>query len=117
MHTQLFRARIPGGNNPTEIGVWLSLMGETFNHMHHYCAGLVRTNRALILAYGSRKQNLDESIREFDYVIERAPADFILLPEILTKKGENLLLMDNASEGAAALIRAIELKADYWPPY
>jgi tetratricopeptide (TPR) repeat protein len=117
MYTQLFRARIPGGNNQGEIGGWISLMGETFHHMHHYCAGLVRTNRALILAYGSRKYNLEESIREFDYVIDRAPADFVLLPEILTKKGENLLLLDNTADGAAALIRAIELKSDYWPPY
>jgi hypothetical protein len=117
MYTQLFRARIPGGNNQSEIGGWISLMGETFHNMHHYCAGLVRTNRALILSYGSRKYNLDESIREFDYVIDRAPADFVLLPEILTKKGENLLHLDNAADGAAALIRAIELKADYWPPY
>ena len=42
--------------------------------------------------------------------------DFVLLPEILTKKGENLLRLGK-SQGAVELGRAIELKKDYWPPY
>lgn len=85
--------------------------------MHHYCAGLVLTNRAFLLALGSRKFNLEGSIIEFNYVIDRAPPDFVLLPEILTKKGENLLQLDNATDGVGALLRAIQLKPDYWPPY
>lgn len=119
VHTQLFRDNVPGGNNLEEIKRWTSVMGSTFINMHHYCWGLMYTNRALLLAPSERLKMhyLDNSIREFDYVILRAPADFILLPEILTKKGENLFRLDKGAEGTAAIRRAIALKPDYWPPY
>ena len=31
IYTQLFRERVPGGNNPAEIGRWRAMMGETFD--------------------------------------------------------------------------------------
>jgi tetratricopeptide (TPR) repeat protein len=77
----------------------------------------MRTNRALILSHGNRSFNLEDSLREYDYVITRAPTEFVLLPEMLTRKGENLILLDRPAEAAIALLRAIELKPDYWPPY
>ena len=94
-------------------------MGVTFRHMHHYCSGLILTNRALFLSRTpqDRAFYLNTSIVEFDYVIERAPQDFILLPEILTKKGENLIRLGRAHLGIVELQRAIDLKPDYWPPY
>ena len=36
-YTQGFRDHVPGGNNPAEIQRWYSMLGETFNAMHHYC--------------------------------------------------------------------------------
>ena len=86
-----FRDRVPGGNNPEEIKRWFSVIGPTFSHMHHYCWGLMETNRAILQACtkDSRRSLLGSALEEFDYVIKRAPADFVLLPEILTKKGEN----------------------------
>jgi tetratricopeptide (TPR) repeat protein len=50
-------------------------------------------------------------------VIQRVPPDFKLLPEILTKKGENLIRLDRSAQGIIELERAIALKADYWPSY
>jgi len=119
MYTNLFRGVVPGGNNPAEIERWHSVMGETFIHMHHYCAALIETNRALFTSR-SRKERLfylDHSIYEFDYVIRNAAPDFKLLPEIFTKKGENLIRLDKGGQGIAELQRAIVLKPDYWPPY
>ena len=94
-------------------------MGVTFIHMHHYCAGLIVTNRAILLSRtpADRQFYLNFSIVEFDYVIQRAPQDFIVLPEILTKKGENLIRLGRAHLGIVELQRAIDLKPDYWPPY
>lgn len=118
-YTQLFRGVVPGGNNQAEIERWESVMGDTFIHMHHYCAALIETNRALF-ASRSRKERLfylDHSIYEFDYIIRNATADFKLLPEIFTKKGENLIRLDKGPQGIAELQRAIALKPDYWPPY
>ena len=60
---------------------------------------------------------MSDSIGEFDYVITRAPEDFILLPEILTKKGENLVRLGKGPVGVTQFERAMELKPDYWPPY
>jgi tetratricopeptide (TPR) repeat protein len=119
VHTQGYRDVVPGGGHGDEIKRWTSVMGPTFNAMHHYCAGLILTNRAILLSRtpADRQFYLNFSIVEFDYVIQRAPQDFIVLPEILTKKGENLIRLGRAHLGIVELQRAIDLKPDYWPPY
>jgi tetratricopeptide (TPR) repeat protein len=119
IYTLSYRQHIKRGNDPTEVAKWYELMGPTFHHMHHYCNGLVDTNRALLLAPNPRVRNfyLRASITEFDYVLERATPEFVMLPEILTKKGENLLRLDEYGEGLRALQQAIAAKPDYWPPY
>ena len=118
-YTQGFRDHVRGGNNPTEIQRWSSMLGQTFDAMHHYCYGLIKTNRGVILAPNeqSRRFYLNDAIGEFDYVLDHAPPDFVLLPEILMKKGENLIRLDQVGSGNQQLLRAIELKPDYWPPY
>ena len=119
IHTQEFREKVPGGNNRAETEKWYRLQGQTFHAMHHYCWGLMRTNRALMLTRtkGGRERYLQEAIWDFDYVIERAPTNFVLLPEILTKKGEHLIRLQRGPLAESELRRAIELKPDYWPPY
>jgi len=118
-YTQSFREHVPGANNPDEIQQWNSRLGQTFHAMHHYCWGLMKTNRGVLLARSeqSRRFYLNDAIVEFDYVLDRAPPDFVLLPEILMKKGENLIRLGQHGSGILQLRRAIELKPDYWPPY
>ena len=118
-YTQRFRLTVPGGSNPDEINRWKGVMGEVFEHMHHYCWGLMKTNRAVLLARDpqTRLHYLADAVGEFDYVIRRCPPDFFLLPEILTKKGENLIRLGKAPTGLIDLERAAEIKPDYWPPY
>ena len=93
--TQLFRNAVPGGNDPTARAEWEAILGPTFIHMHHYCFGLMKTNRAVLLSRDpvTRRFYLGDAVTEFDYVITRAPADFVLLPEILTKKAQNLVML------------------------
>jgi tetratricopeptide (TPR) repeat protein len=118
-YTQLFRSAVPGGNDAAKINAWTAYMGEIFHHMHHYCFGLMKTNRAILLSRDqtTRKYYLNDAISEFDYVIERAPRDFVLLPEIATKKAENLVRLERGPLAVLEFERAIELKPDYWPPY
>ena len=118
-YTQLFRERVPGGGNQEEIDRWYSEMGPSYHHMHHYCWGLMKTNRALLFARTRqfREFYLEDSIREFDYVIRNVTPNFVMLPEIFTKKGENLIRLGRGPLGVLDLQRAIELKPDYWPPY
>jgi tetratricopeptide (TPR) repeat protein len=119
IYTQVFRFNVPGGNNQAEIDRWYVVMGPTFHAMHHYCWGLMKTNRALLLARDkqAKKFYLSSSIDEFNYVLRHATPDFVMLPEILTKKGENLIRLGRGVEGVTELERAIEIKRDYWPPY
>lgn len=118
-YTQLFRGKVPGGHDPEEIQRWYSIMGDTFHAMHHYCWGLMKTNRAILLTR-TRKYRLfylEDSILEFDYVLRYTPKNHVMLPEILTKRGDNLIRLDRAALGLLELARAIEAKPDYWPPY
>jgi len=119
VNTLSYRQHIKRGNDQAAVARWYQLMGPTFLHMHHYCNALMDTNRALLLApnQGVRNFYLRASIIELDYVLERATPDFVMLPEILTKKGENLLRLNELGVGLAQLEQAIQLKPDYWPPY
>lgn len=119
-YTQLYRDAVPGANNAAEIERWSQVLGKrNFSHLHHYCWGIENTNRALYskTRKDSRDFLLDSAIQEFDYVIRLAPPDHVLLPEILTKKAENLIRLDRTLEAINVLERAIELRPDYWPPY
>ena len=117
-YTQSFRGRVPGSNDASQADRWYRVQGPIFHAMHHYCWGLMCTNRALLLATNpqTKAAYLHRSIDEFDYVILRAPEDFALLPEILTKKGENLIHLGNGPSAVPELLRAIALRPDYWPP-
>lgn len=118
IYTQGFRDAVPGGNNQAEIKHWYHVMGPTYHTMHHYCAGLMKTNRANLARTRTYQQfYLQDAIGEFDYVLQRAPADFPLLPEILTKKGENLIRLGRAALAVKELRDAVRIKPDYWPPY
>jgi tetratricopeptide (TPR) repeat protein len=77
------------------------------------------TNRALLLARdpATRKSYLAGSIGDLDYMIRNVSKNFVMLPEIHTKKGENLLHLGRATEALSEFQAAIDLKPDYWPPY
>lgn len=116
-HTQVFRERVPG--DPEERERWIAYFGPGYLHLHHYCWGLMKTHRGALLARTreSRIFYLSDALGEFDYVLQRVPPDFVLLPEIRTRKAENLILLGRGPTAVVELMRAIETKADYWPAY
>jgi len=120
-YTQLYRGAAPGGNDPVEIEKWSAAMGgaQNFAHMHHYCWALENTNRGLYSATSKieRDRYFAASLGDFDYLLQRVGPDFVLLPEILTKKAENLIRIGRGPEALSELTRAIQAKPDYWPPY
>ncbi len=119
LFTQHFREKLVGSADTAEIEAWSARLGPTFVHLHHYCYGLMNANRGMHLAQSSSVRNfyLTGAVTEFDYVIERAAPDFVLLPEVITKKADMLLLLNKAPMAVLQFERAIELKQDYWPPY
>ena len=104
---------------PGEEAHYKQLLGVGVMHLHHYCWGLQHTNRALLFdkTKTERMRSLHHSVREFDYTIRKVDSTFKLLPEILTKKGENLIRLEQGPAAVIVLERATELKADYWPAY
>jgi tetratricopeptide (TPR) repeat protein len=117
-YTQVFRENVP--NDADERERWIAYMGTTnYLPVHHYCWGLMKTNRGMLLARSSESRNfyLADAIGEYDYVIRRVTPDFVLLPEILTKKAENLILLGRGPQGVVELRRAIDARNDYWPAY
>lgn len=118
-YTTLFNEKVPGGNNVAERNRWQAVFGDTFRHLHHFCWGLMKTNRAVLLARNDRARRfyLGDANHEFDYVIERSPEDFVLLPEILARKGQNQIRLGQGPRAIQTLERAAQLKPDYWPPY
>jgi len=119
IYTQSFRSKVPGGDDREIVEGWYARLGPGFHALHHYCWGLMKTNRALLLATDQQTRvfYLRDSIGEFDYVIGSVSDDFLLLPEVLAKKGENLIRLGRGAEALGVLERAATLKPDYWPPY
>ena len=106
-------------NSNEDWKYWTAVMGPMYEHIHHYCRGMVLTNRAKNpqLSKIKREAELQYSIGEFDYVIRLAPRTFVLLPEILSKKAENLFKINQPAPATSAALVAIEVKPDYWPAY
>ena len=98
---------------------WEGMMGATFWHLHHYCWSLIQMNRSNRAGISRNKQlSLQEAaLGGYLYVINNAPDDFILLPEIYTRKGEVELLLTKISNADQSFAKARQLKPDYWPAY
>ena len=117
-HTQLIRDAVPGGN----LAEYQRLMTVTkgmFQHMHHYCFGLIAQNDAILRARDPQRRTslLTTSINEFDYVLRNTTPDFIMLPEILTKRADSLIRLGRGPEAEADLQRAVGAKPNYWPAW
>jgi tetratricopeptide (TPR) repeat protein len=99
---------------------WASRFGgRSFHHIHHYCWGQINLQRALRSSTPRQERHylLGTVIADYTYVVENAARDFVLLPEILTRKGEVELLRSLPSEANKSFARARALKPDYWPAY
>lgn len=98
---------------------WQEVLGNGFCHLHHYCWAevyLLRANRRSTNP-AERKRQLKYAISEFNYVIRNSPPNFILLPEIYTRKGEAELRVSDFASADKSFSRARSIKPDYWPAY
>jgi len=117
------KGEVTGSISEEEIARWNVILGGggMMAHIHHYCRGLAHTHHALFSAKNAQERiyALGYSINEFNYMLNNAgdTTHFKLLPEVLTKKGENLIRLKQFTEAMPVLLRAMEVKPDYWPPY
>ncbi|HTP98418.1 MAG TPA: hypothetical protein VMN56_03770 [Casimicrobiaceae bacterium] len=98
---------------------WVALMGQGFWAMHHYCWALINIGRAQrpTMPANLRQGTRESAIGDMRYVIENTPPDFVMLPEIYTRIGEQQLALGRVSDARASFDKARSLKPDYWPPY
>ena len=117
-YAQLF----PKHNSPERIQ-WEARLGrEGFQAIHHYCWGQINLQRALRsrTSASERRFILKTVVADYQYVIRHVDGhakDFVLLPEILTRKGEAELLRSDFQDANISFARARALKPDYWPAY
>jgi len=115
-YTQGFRDQF-GGGNAEAASYWGQQLGPEAMHMHHYCRGILFINRARGSMPKERGKWYGLAIGELDYILRNVKEDYVLLPEMLTRKGEALVHLKNFVEAQPVLRKAIELKPDYWPAY
>jgi tetratricopeptide (TPR) repeat protein len=125
-YTQYYRDRVPGGRDPEQLDYWYSYFGGSvasgtgiFHAMHHYCFGLTDINYAKYWERNeqNRRFRWEQSIAQFDYMIQSSKPGEKMLPDFHTKKGESLLAVGKAPLAMTEFEQAIALKPDYWPPY
>jgi tetratricopeptide (TPR) repeat protein len=110
-----------GSSNPAASERWKTVIGpHPYAALHHYCWAQALTIRAKFFARTKQERYgaLSMSIGDFDYVLNHVGGRyFILLPEILHKKGENLMELGQIGEAVSSFQQAMIAKPDYWPPY
>lgn len=101
---------------------WEARLGPGFPSIHHYCWGQINFQRALRSNTSSQDRRflLGTVISDYEFVIGAVQSqgkDFVLLPEIFTRKGEVELLLARFKDANTSFARARALKPDYWPAY
>lgn len=119
-----------GGNESTwnpspRARHWINVLGGGQGHgahlwvIHHYCYALIHMRRGMRAGL-SRGEYLYEwagVIEEIDFTLRLVPSDFILMPEMMLYRGRAMMRLKKPDNAIENFRRAIEAKADYWPPY
>lgn len=106
--------------DPKERANWFIRMGPVFEHMHHYCWGMLKANRAATPGTDPlmRRSLYASAVGECQYVLRNNPdPKFVLLPEIYFRMGEWEAANESWVQAIEYYRQSIALKPDYWPPY
>lgn len=99
---------------------WRPVFGSTVQHIHHYCYGQVAMMRArnrLSLTPAQRTFYWQAAVNEFTYVIERAPIDFVLLPEVAFRRGTSYVALGALRDAMADFQLSIKVYPKYFPAH
>lgn len=98
---------------------WANIMGnKAWLALHHYCWGLLKLARGQDARDPQIRQSFfGQAILEYTYVLNRAEPNFILLPEILTRKGDLEVQLGRIPDAYDSFLAARRVKPDYWPAY
>jgi hypothetical protein len=98
---------------------WFVRLGPMMEHMHHYCWGILKANRAAApgVTPQVRAGLYGSAISEFQYVLRHAPKEFVLLPEIFYRVGTYHAALGDWVQAIDFFDRSRATKPDYWPAY
>lgn len=98
---------------------WVALMGGGFHHIHHYCWALDNAKKARdpLTSPQERGGLYNGAIKECLYVLNQAPRDFVLLPEIYLRMGQFALGREDIVSALEYFEKSYRTKPDYWPAY
>jgi tetratricopeptide (TPR) repeat protein len=99
--------------------MWVSKLGRSFWDMHHYCWARIAVHRSLAIGLNQNQRDhlVETAIDDMLYVVRRAPATMVLLPEIYYLMGDYFRMLRRYGEAQEAFQKSRELKPDYWPAY
>lgn len=77
---QYCQDKMRDGNRGVNKDKWIGTFGrDNWLHLHHYCYGLIYFSRASMeIDAKSRRRTVLDGIANFDYVLQRWPANFSL---------------------------------------
>ena len=106
-------------NTSPRAAHWVSLMGQGFWSIHHYCYALahVRGAEEAGVTPQERKFIYGRAIQDYLYTLNNSAPDMVLVPEILVRLGEAYLKVGDTANAYSAFEKARRVKPDYWPAY
>jgi hypothetical protein len=117
--TMGFRPGTDVGQMGPNAPYWFGVMGKSFVTMHHYCYALVKQQRALAPGQSAfnREALLSQAINEYQYVIDNALPNFVLLPDVFVQRGDVQALLKRYVDAIESYRSSRQRKPDYWRSY
>ncbi len=105
-------------NDSKPMAEYIAIYGEAFRSLHHYCWALNSENKlAKISDTTERQSEMRYILGNIQYVLERAPYTFSLLPEIYISKARILFKMKRDVEAVGVLFELTRLRPEYSQAY
>lgn len=89
------------------------------NSLHHYCWGLGHLFRATSPRTDRTQKRFHyrQVVMEIDYTVSHSRETCLLLPEMFSKRGQALLMLEDYKGAEESFAEALERKPNYWPAY
>lgn len=111
------RARVLPQDHP-EARNWASMLGEGWNHIHHYCLALQALDLARVsMSDRERQRAFSRAQGEIQYVVKRVSPNYPLMPELLLNRARAEHGSGNSGLAIVTLQDASARKPDYIAPY
>lgn len=105
-------------NDPKPLSEYVAIYGDAYTHLHHYCWALNIENKLPGIRKEIYKQNsLALILANIQYVLDRSPLSFSLLPEMYIKKAQTLFKMERDVEAVGVLFKLTQIRPRYGPAY